>query len=213
MEKQDTKIISELHYFPNVTLFATLAANKSVIIPLNQTKPKNSFVNRTQILGANGVETLTIPLDGGRNTKSTFEELLISNDLWRKKHQRAIITSYAKSAYFEHYWPEISLIFDMNTNKLKEINQQIHRTLFKLLNIDTQLLFSNEKVKPTYLMQLHTPNNLQQVSVFGDYFQHFSYKFPFLPQLSILDLLFNEGPEANAWLTKQFLHSSQQVNR
>ncbi len=212
MEKQDTKIYSELHYFPNVSLFASLAANKTIYISLNQTKAKNSFLNRAHILGANGVEILTIPLAGGRNTKSTFEELSTANDLWRKKHQRAIVTSYAKSAYFEHYWPEIESIFEIKSNKLKDINLEIHKTIFRLLELKIEIIFTNEKIIPTPLMQKNTPNNIQQEIVFQPYFQHFGYKFPFMPHLSILDLLFNEGPETKAWLKNEFLNSSQQVN-
>tara|TARA_E500000178_G_scaffold343571_1_gene390556 strand:+ start:1713 stop:2330 length:618 start_codon:yes stop_codon:yes gene_type:complete len=196
MEK---KIISSIHYFPNIIYFASLIKYENFIIDTGENYIKQSFRNRTNILTANGIQSLTIPVK--RNIKKNISSILINGDNWKQIHYKSLQNAYKKSPFYEHYDFEIkNLIFNEN-EKLLDYNLLILEELLEIIDIEIKIRKSSkyiEKQKTDIdLRNYFKKTNDLKVN---EYSQVYEYKFKFQHNLSILDLLFNEGPETFNYL-------------
>jgi len=163
---------------------------------------KRSFVNRYVIAGANGLTNLTIPIQGGREQKSLISEVRIDNSAnWQTKHWRSITSAYSKAPFFDYYSAEVkSLIYSSETS-LFNLNYLILNKVCKWLNLNTVITLTAEnKVVPEELDYRNKilPGNFQnnKENWQPKYAQVFEDRLGFQPNLSILDLLFCEGPNA-----------------
>ncbi|MBK7956685.1 MAG: WbqC family protein [Bacteroidetes bacterium] len=138
----------------------------------------SSILNRTEILTANGLLKLTVPVEGGRKVKQMFSEVKIANgDTWKRDHLHALQSAYGKSAFWEFY-----------KDRILDLYQNNH-TYLCALNADTvQLVTDLLKMKESH-NRTEIPFQLE----FPPYFQVFNSKFPFAANISILDLLMNKG--------------------
>lgn len=210
---QHTGILLSTAYFAPVRYFSKLISYPEVYIEQHENFVKQTYRNRTVILGANGPIPLIVPVEKGRDRKVTIKDLRIAYDEeWQRNHWRTIFSAYNSSPFFEYYADEIETFFLKKPVFLFDFNQQITETILELIEAEVTIKLTNdferfpenclnfrEQISP----KLHLINPDPHFEA-QPYTQVFSEKFGFVPDLSILDLLFNEGPSAHALLKECF---------
>lgn len=166
---------------------------------------KQSFRNRMKIYGANGVITLSIPTKGS-SQKQPIDEVQVSNiELWQKNHWKSLVSAYKSSPFFEYYSHLISPLYEEQYRFIKDFNLAFHEVILTCLQLEIPILFSDQfyPIKDKDLRMVYSSKKAHlAANTFSKYQQVFSYQTPFQPDLSILDALFNLGPE-----TESYLHS------
>ncbi|MDP5011774.1 MAG: WbqC family protein [Crocinitomicaceae bacterium] len=187
-------------YFGNIAYFAELAKSTSPIIEGKEHFVKQTIRTRCSILGANGIQQLSIPVIRPNGSKTLMEDVLVSEtDPWKKIHWRSIESAYASAPFFEEYDQEIKqLIFQDETNLLR-YNQRITEEILKLIDINLELgrtesYETYDKLVDFRMVDFESPIEIKK------YIQVFVDSNQFSANLSILDLLFCEGPMARKWL-------------
>ncbi|MCQ2185705.1 MAG: WbqC family protein [Bacteroidales bacterium] len=184
-------------YFPPIS-YISLLKRGDVFLEAHENYQKQSWRNRCNILTANGIESLQVPVvHSGGSFRHPIGEILVdySRD-FLVRHQRALDSAYMSSAYYQYYRDELFAIMDRRPATLWEWNHSLLCFVLRQLGI-----------APPPLTQEFTGANLDIHPKHADiyfkekpYFQVFSQKYGFVPNLSILDLLFNEGPAAIDYL-------------
>ena len=166
------------------------------LIEVNEHFVKQSIRSRCQILGANKPLTLNVPRVRKSSSKTAVKDLYINYDHpWQKEHWQSIMSSYRSSPYFEYYEEEIEPLYKEKSNTLLEFNTRIQNKLFELINIDKELQFTTSYQKEFEGLDLRSHHFVTDCP---SYTQVFGTDFT--PNLSILDLLFNEGPNSETYL-------------
>lgn len=203
-------ILLSTAYFAPIHFYARYILHPEVYIETFEHFNKQTYRNRCVILGGNGPISLIVPVINGRGTKVRIKDLKISYEMdWQRNQWRTIFSAYNSSPYFEYYKDEIQPFFEKKSKYLLDFNQSIHENICDLLEIEnkSQLTEDFEAVPENTLNFRETispKNKIQPDNNFKpiEYTQVFSEKFGFVPNLSILDLLFNEGPNGYTILEK-----------
>lgn len=211
-------------YFPPVEYFAKIAegftlsedgVKPSVIfIEACEHYKKQTYRNRFKFLAADGVQSLSYPVVGGESAQNlpiTDVEVDWSTP-WLVRTERAIASAYDSSAFFDHYRDSLFAVLEARPRTLFEFNLSILRYFLEKTGIEADIRFTEEFTKPGSgiygedLRETIHPKRpdsiLKGLSLEKPYFQVFSGKYGFTPNLSIMDLLFNEGPDAILYLKK-----------
>ncbi len=205
----DKMILSSV-YFPPINYMALIANGKQVIIDPNEHFIKQTYRNRCKILGVNGVQQLPVPVNRKNHLPVKDVKISYAED-WQKVHWGAIVSAYGKSAFFEFYRDEIEPLFSKKHAFLLDLNMEILHLIKSLIGISKASELSNvfieknmEELDFRDVMSPKKEFNHPQVEMeLPSYYQVFSDRYDFMPNLSILDLLFNTGPE-----TKEYLASA-----
>lgn len=197
--------IIENQYFPCVNYSKILFFGTNNRIIISEEYRKMSFRNRCIVAGSNGLVHLSVPLEKGRTQKLPTAEVRISyNQDWQQQHWRTIVSCYNRSPFFEYYAPWLENFFAKKYEYLAEMNQNILEWLASLLKVPApETMNRPEDVdQVTDRRDYFLPKNFQQDDRKGDIFytQVFVDRIGFQPNLSILDLLFCEGPAARGLL-------------
>ena len=185
-------------YFGNLAYYRSLFSLEEIKIESKEHFIKQTFRNRCEILTANGVQQLSIPVIRKNGSKTAIEEVEISNDTdWRKDHWKAIESAYSSSPYFEHYGLEIKELIFQNESNLLKFNKTIQDRIFTWFDFELSTDFSTDYSiqKKDYRTLLNQNTNLESTSK-NKYIQVFSPSHNFVHNLSILDALFCLGPMA-----------------
>ncbi|PKP38944.1 MAG: hypothetical protein CVT98_04090 [Bacteroidetes bacterium HGW-Bacteroidetes-15] len=191
-------------YNPPISFFYYLKQHQEVIIDLHENFVKQTFRNRCQILSPNGVQHLSIPIVNVKSKKTTKKTTIAYFENWQKMHWRSLEAAYRSSPYFEYYEDRFYPIFmERKYEFLYELNQELLSLLIKIIGIETTISYTEKFIK-TYenAVDYRTEMNSKQpfLLTFEPYIQVFSDRHAFKPNLSILDLLFNEGPNTINYL-------------
>jgi len=210
LEKNENRIFST-QYFGDIAFYATLLLSKSCQIERFENYQKRSLRNRLHILGPQGVDILSIPLVKGKNAQSLITTVEISyEEDWPRQHIQALQSYYGKSAFFEYYIDGIAEILHSGTELLWEMNTKICTYICKCLSIDQELTYTHGYfANYTYDFRdsksdIYTEMRSGLLNTLR-YSQVFEEKHGFTPNLSVLDLLFCCGPEANLLLNRLVL--------
>ena len=172
---------------------------------------KQTLRNRCQIATASGVQRLSVPVI---KAEKTTDVLIASHDNWQQKQWHAISTAYGESAFFDYYADDLKPFFLPSQKEATEAfasasenphlfthNLAIIRKLLELMDIDHELRFTETFVGETYTQAIkNNPSLPVSIAAEKPYYQVFREKTGFIPDLSILDLLFNLGPESACYL-------------
>jgi hypothetical protein len=195
-------------YFAPVQYFCALASCGQAFIEAHERYLKQTYRTRCNILGANGVLSLSVPVEKVHGEKMLIRDVRIDyRTPWQRMHWRSLVSAYRSSPFFEHYADEVAPFFRRRETFLFDLNMKI-----TLLMCDVAGIRADIRLTDAYrqagsgaldLRQAISPKSDSRQrggSAFAaaKYYQVFSQKFGFIPNLSILDLLFNEGPEASA---------------
>lgn len=197
-------IILDNQYCPPISYFAILLKADKCLIEKHENFVKSSNRNRCRIAGPNGLQMLSIPIDSGKSHRQLFKDIKSSNAIdWQKNHWQSLCSSYRRSPYFEFYEDELEPLFVDNSVSIFELNKQIINTMIRLLKLDITLDYSASFIK--VYDGFFDGRNLYKEKKFSPalspYIQVFSDRHSFLNDISILDLLFNQGPQS-----KEYLH-------
>lgn len=204
----DTNIktaIFNTQYFGCIPMYKALVKHQNILIENQEFFQKMSYRNRCEVLGSENIITLTVPLRGGRDQKKHTSKIEINNDeRWQTQHFRTLQSCYNKSAYFEYYAPEIEQIINSPYQYLQDLNLAAIKWVIKKLK-STSTINCTEEFHQSYSEETFNdyrnqflPKN-RGLYPANNYYQLFSQN-GFQANLSILDLLFNEGPQAKNFL-------------
>lgn len=195
-------------YFPPVEYFMAAAVTGSILIEAQESYVKQSYRNRCRIYACDGVLSLTVPVSMPENSRGISTAVVDYSKPWLQQHERAIVSAYRTSAFFEYYQDDIFPILESRPAGLLDLNMALTLRLLDLLGIRCSVSLTEEyrqSYGPEFLDlrdALHPKKTVPEI--FRDrlrpYYQVFSAKFGFIPGLSAVDLLFNEGPDALSYL-------------
>ena len=172
---------------------------------------KQSYRNRCHFYAADGKQSLSFPITHSEGThKHLISEVLIDySKPWALQHKRAIISAYRTSAYFEYYQDELFAILDSKPERLLDLNTRLLEFFLDKIGIKAEIRMTENYSQNTDCEDLREvihpkrPDNiLEKLELNKPYFQVFAEKHGFIPDLSIMDLLFNEGPDSIIYLKK-----------
>jgi hypothetical protein len=196
------RIILPSAYFPPVSWMALLLNSDDAFVEIQETYPKQTIRNRCQILSANGKTRLSIPVKkvSGNRTKTKEIEVIYEKN-WQLIHFRSIESAYNKSPFYFHYRHFLVDFYSKKFALLTELNQESVQLVMQMLKTEKRLNYTTDWQKdiPEYsdFRQAFLDNSFFK---FKPYNQVFSDRNSFQPDLSILDLIFNEGPESLRYL-------------
>lgn len=190
-------------FLPPVSYFKLLLKANNPIIDIYEHYPKQTCRNRCFIYAANGVIPLIIPVHKVEH-HTPFKYIKIAYESnWQNPMWRSIVSAYGSSPFFTYYDYLIEPIFKQETTLLLDFNTQLIKLILKLLKQPINFTFSTEYIEKN--IQADYRNHFgkyyrNQIFDFKKYHQPFEEKYGFQHDLSILDLLFNEGPNAINYL-------------
>lgn len=183
-----------LPYFGNIQFWKQVIKEEFLVFPMSRKLDKKSYANRTIIATANGLQTLSIPLEGGRGSRIVYKEVLISNqENWRAKQLMALQSAYSKSPFYEFYIDSLSKALYSEMDSLSQFNINVFKSVSKILKTEIHFSFDESDQIPIAF----EPNVFSEMP---HYPQVFRNKFAFQPDLSILDLIFNLGNKSLRYL-------------
>jgi hypothetical protein len=220
MEQRKHSVLLSSAYLAPVQYYTKFIGYDEVWIELNEYFLKQSYRNRCAILTANGTQSLTVPVTLGSNSKRIIRDVKISWDHpWQKLHWKALLSAYNNAPFFEFYADSIAPFFhEKKWIFLTDFNLRIQSVILEELNLKLQINFTS-----AYCPFEKLPLDIDDFRNIIDpkpgrkgtdedfiptvYMQVFQEKFGFTANLSILDLLFNEGPMAMDILRKSIIHN------
>ncbi|MBS1645557.1 MAG: WbqC family protein [Bacteroidetes bacterium] len=184
--------------FPSVSWWISLIEHRlNTVVFTGDNQKSWAAPNRYTIASANGPLLLSLPIKGGRKTKLNLQEACIdyTHD-WQRQHWRALISAYGRAPFFDHFAPSLEAIIYGNHERLLEFNHASILWLAKAFRFQA----------PQFSHRLELKESLgffreKDTAKFQEYYQVFSERIGFLPNLSAIDLLMNEGPRAGLLLT------------
>lgn len=194
-----------LFYLPPVAYFTKLNTYKpDILIESHEHFPKQTYRNRANICSPDGMLSLTVPVVKGSKMHTNVKDVKISYDFkWQRSHWMGLETCYRRSAYFEYYEDDFAPFYQKQFTYLFDYNEQLLQMLLKFIKIQLLLQYTEtyETEYPTlndYRDAISTKKeyNFEQKT----YFQVFEERNGFIKNLSIVDLLFNQGPQTINYL-------------
>jgi hypothetical protein len=194
-------------YLPPINYFIQLVKQTDIVIDIHEHYIKQSLRNRCEILGANGKLSLSVPVVKRDDPHTPVKEIRIAYHLpWQKIHRRAIESAYNSSPFFLYYQDELLSFYEKHFTFLIDFNAELLQLLFDQIGVKTIVKFSDSYIEKStdimdfrnyFLLKDNADNNILK-----NYIQVFSNKFGFIPNLSVIDLIFNLGPETLDFLIK-----------
>ena len=203
------KIFLSTAYLPPIEYFARIIQADEVFIEREENYIKQSYRNRCQILSANGPLSLSVPVLLGSFHKTPVKDIRIDySKRWQQIHLGAIISSYKASPYYEFYFEKIrdviirgdDFLLDLNMNSL-EVAMSITGITLKV-EYTTEFLPSGTDTSDYRYTISPKKRDEEKKFSFSQYQQVFSDRYNFVPGLSIIDLIFNSGPDSLKYLTE-----------
>jgi len=194
-----------LFYLPPVAYFSKLITYKpDILIESQEHFPKQTYRNRANICSPDGVLSLTVPVVKGSKVHTKVKDVKISYDFnWQRLHWMSLETCYRRSAYFEYYEDDFAPFYQKQFTYLFDYNQQLLQLLLKFIKIQLPLQYTE-----TYEAQYPELNDYRDAMSpkkeyefeQKPYFQVFEERNGFMKNLSIVDLLFSQGPQTINYL-------------
>ncbi|MBO5848435.1 MAG: WbqC family protein [Bacteroidales bacterium] len=186
-------------YLPSIEYISLFSKTENASIEIFETYQKQSCRTRCNVMTANGAQTLTVPVIKTNGNHTLTKDIEISyKESWQQVHLRCLESAYRKSAYFDYYFPYLEKIYKQKFNTLIELNEYSMKAILKLLKIKKEISYTNDFEKITDEKDYRIALSKNEVNKEGmpEYYQVFSDRHGFISNLSIVDLLFNEGPNS-----------------
>ena len=193
-------------YFGSISEYSKIIKSDSIVFEMEDNFQKHSYRNRCYIYNSNGKQLLNIPVkdkNKGNSKRKKTKDLLVDNDaLWQKQHLKSLQTAYRTSPFYEFYEDDLLFIFTKKYTFLQDVNIDTYLFMTDALQIPQQYSKTEEYVVETNQVDFRALSDVkkQPQKLVDKYIQMFDDKHGFIPNLSILDLLFMEGPNAISFL-------------
>ncbi len=198
-------------YFPSLAHFTTIAKADTVTFEVEDNYQKQTYRNRAYIYGANGKLLLNVPVKHSHKNRQKYKDVKIANDEnWQDLHWKSLQSAYRTSPFFEYYEDEFKPLFEKKHSFILDFNFECLELILECLQLDLNYSKTTEYSKDVPpLTDYRNLVNARKEPVFNfdEYTQVFGNKYGFIGNLSILDLLFNEGTNALNYLESQKLNS------
>lgn len=179
-----------------------------VFIEQHENFMKQTYRNRCNILAANGVLALSISLVKPKALKINIREVKIDYKTdWQKQHLKSIESAYRNSPFYEYLIDDFLPLYQKKTTFLFDFNMLLINKIFNVLELNKDIKFTDNFLKPNddvfdFRYRLKPKKQEPKITALASkhYYQVFNDKYPFQPDLSIIDLLFNLGPETYGYL-------------
>ena len=191
-------------YFGPIQWYQKLYRAEHVQIEQWESFQKQTYRNRCLIATTNGIQALTFPVE--RGTSPLIKDIRISDHgNWRHLHWNALQSAYGESPFFPYYQDDIRPFFEQRWDYLLEFNEAIREKMCELIDIQPKVSYTEGYVSSPIIKDFRSAINPKHPEPDADftpkpYYQVYQQKQGFLPNLSILDLLFNMGPESIFYL-------------
>lgn len=197
-------------YFPSISHFVALIQAEEIVFEIEDNFQKQTNRNRTYIYSPNGIQLLNIPIKHSKTSHQKTKDIQIENDFdWQKQHFKSLEAAYRSSPFFEFFEDDFVPFFEKKHTFLMDMNFEVLELLSKCMrtkfNFKTTTEYFHEVDQNSTLDYRFLINGKKDTSVFEPYTQVFDDKFGFINNLSILDLLFNEGKFTVDYLKSQKL--------
>jgi len=204
------KVLLHPTYFPSIAHFVAIMKAESLVFEISDNYQKQTYRNRSTICGANGRLDLNIPVHYTQKNRQLYRDVSISNiDNWQDLHLKSLESAYSASPFFEFYIDDLKSLFEVETHNIMDFNFKCLEAVFECLQLpfkyETTEVFEKEPINIIDARSL--ANSRKEIEQnFKPYAQVFDDKHGYLQNLSILDLLFNEGPNSILYLEAQKLN-------
>lgn len=202
-------ILLEMQYLPPLAYFVLLQKGWPVQLDAHEHYVKQTYRNRCYIKGPHQIEKLTVPVQGGNKKIKTSEIVIDYRQKWVQQHWRTLQAAYGKAPYFEHYAPFFKAVFEERPQRLWELNHRLLTLCLKLLQLDTTISLTDTYLSYTdpAVLDYRGRINPKKSAIVEEIYRPWPYNQifgkDFAYNLSIVDLLFCEGPAA-----RLILHNS-----
>lgn len=195
-------ILTHPLYLAPVPLYSALYSGAGFLIDDEAPFVKQTFRNRAVIATEKGTQPLTIPVvhDGGR--MSMRDVRISEHGNWRRQHWNALMSAYRNSPFFEYYADDFAHFYEERDGFLMDYNLRLHAVVCELMGLERDVRFISEVRADNDgcrdLRAIAEPKALENMDGYSpqQYYQVFAVRNGFIPGLSVVDLLFNMGPEA-----------------
>ncbi len=207
------EICISMVYLGPIAYYNALGKANTVLLEQYEYYEKQSYRNRCNIAGPNGVLSLSIPVEKKTGDKTVIRDIRISeHGEWQMQHWKSIESAYNSTPFFEYYKDDFIGFYHKKWNFLWDFNLELQATILDLLELEPSIKFTSDyniilKENCLDLRQSFHPKkeNLQISNT--PYYQVFEQRFGFQPNLSIIDLLFNMGNESQLIIQQEIIHS------
>lgn len=201
----ESKLLLPAFYLAPVSYFH--AINKHdlpILLEKHENFPKQTYRTRTNIATANGVLSLLVPIVHGRKEHAPMKDVRISYDHdWQRLHWLSLQAAYRSSAYFEYYEDDFASFYNRKHNFLFDYNVEQLSLMLKCFKLNRSLEFRDSYHNGLDVLDFRNSIHPKKVSIWVDqkpYYQVFEDKNGFIPNMSAVDLLFNQGPQSKTYL-------------
>jgi WbqC-like protein family len=195
-------------YFPSISHFAAIVQAEKIVFEMEDNFQKQTNRNRTYIYSPNGIQLLNIPVKHSKTAHQKTKDIQIENDFdWQKQHFKSLEAAYRSSPFFEYFEDDLLPIFEKKHQFLMDLNLEVFDLITRCLRMKIEYSTTTE-----YFHEINSneitdfrflANGKKDASQFESYTQVFDDKFGFINNLSVLDLVFNEGKFALDYLQSQ----------
>ncbi len=198
-------LILSAAYFPSAGYLREAMRTENIRIEVFETYPKQTQRNRCLIAGPNGLQALVVPVVKPDGNRTKTKDIRISaHEPWQKIHRRSIETAYNNSPFFLYYQDHFAPAFEKKFHFLIDLDLEILSSLFPIFGIAASFIvtseFNREYPEDRDLRSIDGTKELIPGGTLPPYPQVFETRHGFIPGLSVIDLLFNLGPEAREYL-------------
>ena len=198
-------ILIHPNYFPNIHQFTQIIKANNILFEVSDNYQKQTFRNRTYIYGANGKLGLFIPVIHSHKQRELFKDVKISYESnWMDLHLKSLQSAYRSSPYFEYFEDNFIKLYSEKEKFLVDFNIKCIQLISNLLDLNLNYKISNEYVEKTNdIIDLRGLSNARKEKKIDTpkYIQVFESKHGYLNNLSIVDLVFSEGPNSVSLIT------------
>ena len=197
-------------YFPSISHFAAIVQAEKVTFEMEDNFQKQTNRNRTYIYSPNGIQLLNIPVKHSKTAHQKTKDIQIENDFdWQKQHFKSLEAAYRSSPFFEYFEDDLLPIFEKKHSFLMDLNLEVFDLITRCLRMKIEYNSTTEYIHEIESNEItdfrYLANGKKDQSKFESYPQVFDDKFGFINNLSVLDLVFNEGQFALDYLKSQQL--------
>lgn len=202
----ETAVVADLFYLPPLEFFVAIKDFDTLRIEAHENYQKQSYRNRAYVRLANKVAMLSIPVIRSNSRMKYTDVKIDDSQAWRKTHLRGMKSGYGKAPYFEYLYPELEHVYQQKINGLYEFNTRLLTICLKFLGLTVKMEETLEYGQ--YNDEKDLRGLIKSKQAYGHRSIYAPYPYPqifgvnFVPNLSVIDLLFCEGPRSKFILSR-----------